>query len=960
MTEGILKNIDDLQKHLTEAKTNNKRTEEENTYNSLGNAYFSHSEFQRAIYYHKQHLSIAQEVGDRAGEGRVYGNLGKAYHFLGKFQEAINYHNQYLSIAQEVGDRAIEGRVYGNLGTAYHSLGKLQEAIYYHNQCLSIAQEVGDRAAELGAYANLGIAYHSLGKLQEAIYYHNQRLSIAQEVGDRAGERRAYCNLGNAYHSLGKFQEAINYHIQYLSIAQEVGDRAREGCGYANLGIAYHSLGKLQEAIYYHNQCLSIAQEVGDRAGEGRAYCNLGNAYHSLGKFQEAINYHNQCLRIAQEVGDRAREGRGYANLGSAYHSLGKLQDAINYYSQDLSIAKEVGDRAREGCAYYNLGTAYAKLKNFQQAMEYQTKCLSICLEVRDRHGEGLAYGSLGDVYYSLKNFQKAIEYQKKCLSIAKEVCDRDGEGNAYCKLGMSYRSLDEFEQAIDYLRQFLSIAEEVGSKHLEGEAHCWLGGCLLESGCLNEALFHFITSVEILDAIRASCISEDALKISFRNVCNSAYNFLWQVQIMLQLTDEALYAAEKGRAQALVDALKINYGLTSFSLKSDESEEELTVILKKISVSTVFLAVQKKTINMWVLRKGRNVIFRQAELKVESAHEDYFAVLLETTLKKIKAGVNVRCENRSLDERKDNQTSSTEKDDQTSELLHETIDCFKPLYDAVIGPIEDFLDGDELIVVPDGALSLAPWAALSESLRIRTIPSLTSLKLIIDSPDEYHCKSGALLVGDPCLKKFTTKLGYPIYDQLEYAKKEVEIIGEILKCKPLTGEAATKQEVLRRINSVALVHIAAHGSKETGEIALAPDPCWESKIPKEENFLRMSDIQAVKLRARLVVLSCCHSGQGEVSSEGVVGIARAFLFAGARSVVATLWAINDETTLEFMKSFYQHLRGGESASYALQVAMKCLRDSDKFSAPKYWAPFVLIGDDVTIEFDESNRESRK
>ena len=545
-------------------------------------------------------------------------------------------------------------------------------------------------------------------------------------------------------------------------------------------------------------------------------------------------------------------------------------------------------------------------------------------------------------------------------MSIAKDVLNRTGEGNAYCSLGKAYLFLDEFQQAIECFWQSLCIAEEVGDKLLEGRAYYNLGISFLLLGCWNKALFHFITSVEILDAIRASCISEDALKISFRNIYRGAYNNLWQLLIKLQLTDEALYAAEKGRAQALVDALKINYGLTSLSLKSNESEEELTIILKKISVSTVFLAVQKETINMWVLRKERRAIFRQAELKVEGAHEDFFAVLLETTLKNIRAGVNVRCENRSLDERKDNQTSSTEKEHQTPELSHDTLGCFKPLYNAVIGPIEDLLRDDELIVVPDGDLSLAPWAALSESLRIRTVPSLTSLKFIIDSPDEYHCKSGALLVGDPCLKKVTNKGGYPIYDQLEYAKKEVEMIGEILKCQPLTGEAATKNEVLRRINSVALVHIAAHGSKETGEIALAPDPCWESKIPEKEYFLRMSDIQAVKLRARLVVLSCCHSGQGEVSSEGVVGIARAFLFAGARSVVATLWAINDETTLEFMKRFYQHLRGGESASSALQRAMKCLRDSDKFSAPKYWAPFVLIGDDVTIEFDESNRENRK
>ena len=741
---------------------------------------------------------------------------------------------------------------------------------------------------------------------------------------------------------------------KHLTKAKTNSNRKEEEYTYKKLGKDNFSLSDFQKAINYHNQSLSIAKEVGDRVGEGRAYGNLGNAYRSLGKFQEAINYHNQHLSIAQEVGDRAGEGRAYGNLGNVYHLLGKFQEALNYHNQDLSITKEVGDRAGEGRAYGNLGHAYHFLDNFEQAMKYFRQQLSIAKEVGDRIAAGCAYGSLGMVYHSLGDFEQAIEYLNYALSIAKGAGKRVVEGRAYCYLGNAYSSLNDFQQAIEYFRQYLCISEEVGDKFHEGDAYYRLGISLEKLGCWNEALFHFITSVEILDAVRARCISEDSLKISFRDLSKGAYTCLWRVLIMLQLTDEALYSAEKGRAQALVDALKLNYGLKSLSLKSNESEEELTIILKNISVLTVFLAVQEKIINMWVLRKEKKAIFMQAELKVEDAHEDYFALLLETTLKNIRAGIDVRCENRSLDKRRDNQTSRIEKDDQTlDEPSHKTIDCFKPLYDAVIGPIEDLLDGDELIVVPDGALSLAPWAALSESLRIRTVPSLTSLKFIIDSPDEYHCKSGALLVGDPCLKKVTNKWGNPIYDELKYAKKEVKMIGEILKCEPLTGEAATKQEVLRRIGSVALVHIAAHGSKKTGAIALAPDPCWESTNSEEEEYLlKISDVQAVKLRARLVVLSCCHSGQGEVSSEGVVGIARAFLFAGARSVVASLWAIDDEATMEFMKSFYQHLRGGESTSTALQRAMKCLRDSDNFSAPKYWAPFVLIGDDVTIEFD--------
>jgi len=290
-------------------------------------------------------------------------------------------------------------------------------------------------------------------------------------------------------------------------------------------------------------------------------------------------------------------------------------------------------------------------------------------------------------------------------------------------------------------------------------------------------------------------------------------------------------------------------------------------------------------------------------------------------------------------------------------------MDSLQPLFDAIIGPISDLCQGDELIIIPDGPLFLAPLSAISESIRIRTVPSLTSLKLITDSPEDYHTTNGALLVGDPCLEEVKK----PRFKKLPYAKQEVEMIGEILEISPLTGTAATKKEVLERIASVDLVHIAAHGRKETGEIALTPNLDWkkdqdqrsrtQKKGPEEKDYiLKVSDVQAVRLRARLVVLSCCHSGRGEVKSEGVVGIARAFLAAGARSVLASLWAIDDEATMAFMKSFYQHLKEGKRASVALHQAMKSLRDSEKFFAVKYWAPFVLIGDDVTLDFGQKER----
>ena len=278
----------------------------------------------------------------------------------------------------------------------------------------------------------------------------------------------------------------------------------------------------------------------------------------------------------------------------------------------------------------------------------------------------------------------------------------------------------------------------------------------------------------------------------------------------------------------------------------------------------------------------------------------------------------------------------------------------FKPFYDAVIDPIRDMLEpqDDELVIVSDDALCFIPWAAVIESIRIRIIPSLISYQLILSAPEGHHRKKGALLVGNPCSKELKKPL-----DDLPCAQEEVEMIASILKTTPLTGIQATKAEVVKRMSSVGLIHIAAHGNQRTGEIALSPNPGWSSKFPHRKDYiLKMSDVQAANLRARLVVLSCCHSGRGRVmEGEGVFGIARAFLAAGARSVLVALWAIDDKATMVFMKSFYQHLSEAKTASAAVQQSMKFLRESEQFSEMKYWAPFQLIGDDVKIEFEEDD-----
>ena len=981
------------EQHLSIAKEVGDRADEGKANGDLGNAYLSLCNFNQAIEYHKQHLSIAKEVGDRAGEGGANGNLGNAYLSLGNFNQAIEYYEQHLSIAKEVGDRPGEGGANGNLGNAYHNLGNLKKAIEYHEQHLSIAKEVGDRAGEGKANGNLGNAYHSLGNFKRAIEYHEKDLSIAKEVGDRAGEGSANGNLGNAYHSLGNFKRAIEYYEQHLSIAKEVGDRAGEGNANGNLGCAYRSLGKFKRAIEYREKDLSIAKDIGDMAGEGSANGNLGNDYYSLGNFKRAIEYHERHLSIAKEVGHRAGEGRANGNLGNAYHSLGNFKRSIEYYEQHLSIAKEVGDRAGEGKANGNLGNAYHSLGNFKRAIEYHEKDLSIAKEVGDRAGEGRAYGNLGNAYRSLGNFKRAIECHEKDLIIAKEVGNRAGEGSANGNLGNAYRGLGNFKQAVEYYEQHLSIAKEVGDRAGEGSANGNLVAAYYVRGDVENALFcseqHLTISKETEDPVgqgigcynlglihqdsgslckslnfyrlgikhfgeaRSLLQSEDAWKIGFLDTKKEEYAALWRALLKNGEVVEALYAAEQGRAQALTDILKVQFGVDEELPSAVATKETVSDVMKYLPLQTVFIALAGNTISFWLLRRGSGINYREKEIENGSAD-----LLMKTTLKQIGALAVVRCENRSVRRHCSDFSCSGEAVQESFQSFRVSDNPLQSLYDLLISPIADLLQGDDLIFVPDGPFCLAPYSALSDSFRIRTFPSLTALKVISSALDDFNSKNEALLVGDPCLKEITWGTGGSMYEQLPCAKKEVEMIGQLLLTEPLTGENARKAEVLKRMKSVALIHIAAHGDDEFGEILLAPNRNRSSQIPKEEDYmLTMSDVHAVRLQAKLVVLSCCHSGRGEVKSEGVVGIARSFLCAGARSVLVSLWAIDDEATLLFMKSFYQHLANRKSASLALYHAMKSLRETKEYSAIKYWAPFVLIGDDVTFEFEPQELE---
>ena len=546
---------------------------------------------------------------------------------------------------------------------------------------------------------------------------------------------------------------------------------------------------------------MKIAIEIGDRAGEGVAYGNLGNAFRSLGDVRKAIEYHEIHLKIAIEIGDLAGEGGAYANLGNAFGSLGDFRKAIEYNEKQLKIGIEIGDRAGEGGGYGNLGNSYFSLGDFRKAIEYHEKSLKTAIEIGDRALEGGAYGNLGIAYNSLGDFRKAIEYHEKHLKIAREIGDRVGEGTAYHNIGIGYFGLGQFDIAVG----------------------------------------NFVSAVNMCNTLRSLLKSEGNWKMKFRDLHEFAYTSLWRSLLRIAKINEALVAADQGRAQTLYDNLLIHYGLASPSSCATFDSMETTIrLFTELSPQIIFLGLAKLSVNIWFLSKEQKVGFRQGVLEADIREKDPIRALLQAALRKIKAEVEVRCEDRTFD-RSSNKCLSTRKVcEEVEKSCQSSENPFRPFNDAVIAPIVDLLKSkfDELVIVSDGALCLIPWAAIVESMRIRIVPSLTIYKVISSVHVGHHKKTGALLVGNPCL----SELEKPLPD-LPCAQEEVEMIASILSTRPLTGREATKAEVIKRMSSVGLIHIAAHGNKRTGEIALSPNLGWTSKFPQEKDFiLNMSE----------------------------------------------------------------------------------------------------------------------
>ena len=875
-----------------------------------------------------------------------------------------------------------------HIGHAHHFSEKCRKILENAHRAEKVALQLKDQSGEALCCTVLGIAYLSLGESKNAIDYFEKGLKIGNAIEDQSRIASNTGNLGNAYYRLGEYQKAISYYNMGIEISSAIGDQSGIAVEYGNLGNAYYMLGEYKKAINYYEKEREIGYATGDQLGIASSTGSLGYAYHSLGEYHKSIDFFQKSLEISNSIGDQLRIANNNANLVNAYQRLGEYKKAMDYSKKGKEISSAIGHQYGIAILTANLGSTYLSIGENKKAIDCFEKCLQISIAIKNQSGIALANRNLGNSYLCLGECEKAIAFLMKGL----EVSVRIGEVNSesLCRGSIGYLYFFEGQSKIEKPEAFSIFQKAV--TYLKESVYC------------RDQIF--------------LALDVDQNKISFTNEYFDRYVILMHCFINLQRIEAALLVIDLGKAKALLASMEkrkkaksnANVDLTWGTIDNNKEKMQTNEIqefldLKSNNLSVLLYAFDKdKFLNIWFVNGEDDVKYFK---KSEPLEESIFACLntlcshfganlnRDSTFSKLDlesaafGWQNVSDQSDRIEQAKakfDEARKQAKGDDnfaksknttspkhQSGEISNNTstavdfpADILRKLFQVLIHPVKSLINGKKLIIVPHKFLFFVPFCSLldengcqvSHSYSIQITPSLhTLVSSMTRSPD--LSLNYALFVGNPTVNvSFRGEFPKP----LPSASEEVKYLAPLFEAAPLLEGKATKERVMEFIQGASIIHIAAHGEHQLGEILLAPNPDAKEE-PKEDSYLlKEQDIVNFDINARLVVLSCCYTGRGKISSEGVVGLTRAFLVAGARAVLATLWPINDQGTIEFMKIFYDEICKGTPVCEALRKTMNIFqRHRDEFCCSfNIWAPFTIYGEDVSFSRDDIEEIKRK
>ncbi len=961
---------------------------EAGTLTRMGFVYDKLGELQNALDQYERAMQIRKKSGDRLGEANLVYNMGASYFKAAQFEKGLEYFDKALAIYGALGNPKGEGNTLVYISLTCRELSQYQKAQEAGERALEIARRIENPDMQATALLRVGDTYLCTGRSNKALEYYTEALNLPGKKSNYVGG--LLHEMGLAYDSRGEYQKALECYEKALADEVRVKNLREQGNTLNCIGAAYYQLGQYRKALESYEKGLAINRKTGHLRAEANSLGRIGSFYQSWGDRQKALEYYQNAGAIYRKIGNVSGEAGSFFDIGRVHSGLNEYDEAIQNYQKAMEMREQIG--IPTGASKTLMAAVYMEKRQLDKAEELLK---DLNFGDQDDSGAPMANWALGKLYLLKGDFSESELYYTKLLNQGEKRRNKPLRVTGYTGIGKVCEAREDYEKAEEYYDRAMKLTEEMRAELLPSERRNFFD--VKSNGFYRSEPANGLTrvkmklnkaggSIDSSEVTRARAFSDNIAQRSEAGYSGVPKDILMREEVL----DTKVAALKKQLSKIDKDAQPGYY--ETLSKEVADAEADLNGFVEMLWGKYVAYASVKYP---------RPVTLKESSLKPEE-HVIIFDVSDEGVGIKLIKGkeiAEVYYKKWNMDDL-EKDVNRFRRPFEENKLKEFDPELGKLLYLKLLSRVlAEVPDGAPLIIIPDKILAVLPFEALVVSGKpswtgegpqaypegikylgdlhpISYYQSITALSLTRTLGAKEKTAAKTLVIADPVFGLDDPRLkaasaeerkkivaGLPdalmsIKGQTGLSFKRLllttDLAESIKKLNPdktdlFTGIGAQKSILFDKpLTDYGSIVFATHGyfGKDMPGIQ---EPVLAMTLvgqPKDEDgFLRMTEVMGMKLNANVIALTACQTGVGNnLSGEGVMSMGRAFQYAGAKSILMSLWSVSESGSVMLVEKFFEHLKEGKTKLQALNLAREDVRKAG-YNHPFYWAAFILVGE---------------
>lgn len=936
----------------------------------------------------------------KAGETRfVLGEYRPAFEVFKRAAAVSERANEQQGFLEATTQTARLLSLLGNNDKAQQAINRILNS--YHDRDLQTATPAEKQLYAQALTCKAEILY-SKGDLIRAQEYFERARQLFVEVIDRNGQASAVLFQGHFSIWSGQLDQALTRFDQAQSLYREAGNASGEALATTGKGLTYSFAGKPEQGIDLHREALNNFQSIGDSHGEAIAFNGIGVAYQDLNNKGFALDNSKQALRLFEESGTIDFMPSSLLQIAKWYKDKKDFETALKYLDDSVKVCRASKKRRMEAYTLNEIASVYAEQGKQKEALEQYLRVFRVHASIGDRRGQVTALNDIGNLHFAAGRKQEALEAYKKALPLSKQVGQPGVELDTLYNLARAVRATGSIDDAMVYIERSINMIETLRTNVASPDNRAsYFSGLRKHYDFYVGLLFQLEKERPGQGFLEKALIaSEQARARAFLELLREAgadiregvdpsllkrekeLQKLLAAQAEYEIEAAASTESESDRVELnqRLDNLKAEYEELEARVRNESPRYQSLSRPKPLTIGEIQAQLGKDDLLLeYVLGEEKSYLFAVTPTSL-NGYEIETKSLVEQTARDVYNLITAPQQVTDIEDGYQSRTEAAEKQFPEKALA---------LSRMLLGPVAGVLGNKKLVIVAEGVLQYVPYDALPppasqldsnpylmSNHQIVLLPSISALAAIRAEIKSVSSIGDVAVFADPVFtindervqkqKDAPTSIGSAVSGmpglrgieergglrRLTYASAEADSISAVASGNAwvVKGFDASRENVMSdRVGHYQVVHFATHGfvNTERPELSGIVFSMIRPDGTPTDGFLQLHDVFNLKLSAELTVLSACDTGLGkDVRGEGLIGLTRGLMFAGSRSVVASLWKVDDRATALFMGHFYKALLQDKmSRAAALRYAKEQLRNDPAWSSPFFWAGFVLQGE---------------